>query len=65
MVNPQGKSEFRYFLDPDLKAAAMRKCKANGQTLTFILTKFLEEWAADAPPESGPTSKPKKGKAQA
>ena len=59
MPKAKGKIEFRYFLDPELKDAAMRKAHVNGWNLTFVLDRFLREWAADAPPAPAPERKAK------
>ncbi len=49
MPAPKGRAEFRYFLDVELKEAAMRKCEEQGTSLTWVLTRFLKEWTADIP----------------
>lgn len=60
MPKPKDKMELNVFVDPELKAAIIRKCKANGWTMNYVANKLLAEWAADAPPPIESSGKPKR-----
>jgi hypothetical protein len=52
MAKPEGTVEINVFVPPELRDAVQRKCKSMGTNVSFVVRKYLEEWAADALPIS-------------
>lgn len=63
MPKPIGKVELNVFVEPELKAAIIRKCKANGWTMNYVANKLFTDWAADAPPAIESVAKQKRKRA--
>lgn len=57
MPKPAGTVAINIFVKSEVRDAIRRKCKANGQTMNFVLNRLLEELAADAPPAPEPVRK--------